>query len=54
VVRDTLPPPAACQVYALGPLAVGLRPALDHLTSWLATAPAPLANPLHHPSQDQE
>jgi DNA-binding HxlR family transcriptional regulator len=54
VARDALPPPAACQVYGIGPLAVGLRPALDHLTSWLAKVPASLATPLNHATQEQE
>lgn len=34
VVRTTLPPPTAYQVYELGPLAQELRPALDHLERW--------------------
>jgi DNA-binding HxlR family transcriptional regulator len=34
VMRTTLPPPTAHQVYELGPLAQELRPALDHLERW--------------------
>lgn len=34
VMRTTLPLPTAHQVYELGPLAQGLRPALDHLERW--------------------
>ena len=32
--RHYLPPPAARHLYALGPLATGLKPALDALASW--------------------
>jgi DNA-binding HxlR family transcriptional regulator len=39
VERHYLPPPTARHLYALGPLADGLRPALDALASWRA-APA--------------
>jgi DNA-binding HxlR family transcriptional regulator len=41
VVRDTLPPPAACHVYGLGPIAEELRPALEHLAQWLPHSLAP-------------
>jgi DNA-binding HxlR family transcriptional regulator len=34
VERRYLPPPAARHLYALGPLAAGLGPALDALASW--------------------
>ena len=34
VERRYLPPPAARHLYALGPLAAGLKPALDALASW--------------------
>jgi DNA-binding HxlR family transcriptional regulator len=34
VERRYLPPPAARHLYALGPLADGLRPALDALARW--------------------
>jgi DNA-binding HxlR family transcriptional regulator len=34
VERHYLPPPAARQLYALGPLAAGLEPALDALANW--------------------
>jgi DNA-binding HxlR family transcriptional regulator len=34
VERHYLPPPAARHLYALGPLAEGLKPALDALAGW--------------------
>ena len=34
ITRNNLPPPNAHQIYELGPLAQGLRPALDHLERW--------------------
>jgi DNA-binding HxlR family transcriptional regulator len=34
VERRYLPPPTARHLYALGPLAAGLKPALDALASW--------------------
>ena len=34
VERRYQPPPVARHLYALGPLAVGLRPALDVLAAW--------------------
>lgn len=34
VSRTMLPPPDSYQVYELGPLAHGLRPALHHLDRW--------------------
>jgi DNA-binding HxlR family transcriptional regulator len=34
VERRYLPPPAASHLYALGPLAGGLKPALDALARW--------------------
>jgi hypothetical protein len=41
VERRYLLPPAARHLYALGPLAVGLKPALDALASWhLPASPA--------------
>jgi hypothetical protein len=41
VERRYLPPPAARHLYALGPLAAGLKPALDALASWhLPASPA--------------
>lgn len=34
VSRTTSPPPDSYQLYGLGPLAHGLRPALQHLEQW--------------------
>jgi len=34
VERHYLPPPTARHLYALGPAAAGLKPALDALASW--------------------
>jgi DNA-binding HxlR family transcriptional regulator len=42
VERRYLPPPSARHVYALAPLAAGLRPALNALASW--------KNEIHHAS----
>jgi len=39
VERRYLPPPAARHLYALGPRAAGLKPALDALARWHLRAP---------------
>jgi DNA-binding HxlR family transcriptional regulator len=44
VERRYLPPPVERHLYGLGPLALGLKPALDAMASWQAEGISPLSD----------